>query len=489
MDNLRTMKNLLQKFNKKEIILLKNYLIINNSIKKVGSKSYLLVDLLLSEKNYSSKEMQLKLYNVQNYYAFNKLLNRLKSRALEIITFNLSIESNNYSKRNKVLIELRKKLLQADILQLKGFRENVVNIYKNVINNSKTFELYDLQIQALNSLQRLKSINSNMKLFIKTNEQIKYAEGCLSALKDSNSIFNDISNKISNLENNKFYKDDLKRALSLLEDYLNNYNSTTISYFLYTLKTEWNQINFNYIEAQKCLEKNKIILLRSKAAYTDNRFGNILINLANNCIYLHEFKKGVSFAIESKSYFKNLPLTLVIVDEILFYNYFYMNQFENCSSLLNINHKKIDSEIIKSKFYYFKACIDYVNKDYVSSIANLNESNEIERDRQGWNINKRILEIFNRIELNEFESLDFQMQNLEKYVKRISRGGIVKKRYLIILKVLFALVRSNYNFKMVYKKKEKYFKMLLSSDIDLKWEIKSPELINFNYWFDQKMLK
>ncbi len=50
---------------------------------------------------------------------------------------------------------------------------------------------------------------------------------------------------------------------------------------------------------------------------------------------------------------------------------------------------------------------------------------EIDKDKEGWNVNIRILSILCRIELFETDSVDLNVQNLEKFLKRISKTNNV----------------------------------------------------------------
>jgi hypothetical protein len=486
MNSLKALKVLIHNLTKKEIsILISN---LNQHVKneELGSKSIQLVKLLTESNSNNFSEIQNIIYGKDNYNAFSKLINRLKDKIFEIILMDNSLKSNSFSERNIILINLRKKLLQADILQLKGERANIGPVYSHIIKYAKKFELYEVLVQALNSYQRLHSISTKSKKFKNINAEIKYAEECLIAFKESFEIYKEITNMISNSIAFNEYSKSLINSIDKMENYYNKTHSSTIGFYLFTLKTELYQNNENYLAASTSLEKVKDILLKSESAYTRNRYGVALLNLANNNIYLNNFDKGIKLANESKLYFKNLPLTLKIVDEILFYCYFYKNDFINCEVVLS-NIKFVEDRSIKSKFEYYKACNSFMTGKFEDSINQLVNSLEIEKDKEGWNINKRILLILNRIELNDYESVDLQIQNLEKFIKRVSKNKVIKFRFIIILRILSSLLRDNLDFEAVYFKKRKYFDLLNSNESQYKWDIKSPELINFPNWFRTKL--
>ncbi len=488
MNSLKSLKNIVNKLTEEEIKTLKRILSINTALKN-ELKSFNLINLLLSDKNYSYNEIQNSIYGKPNYSAFNKLLNRTKQKVLETIILDLTISSNNFSKRNKVNLDLRKKLLQADILQLKGIRMEVLPIYNYIISHSKYFELFDIQVSALVSKQRLQLINSKVNSFVKINDEIEYAENCHKALKTSSKIYNDIINKINNSIHQLSYIDELKSFIVKLNEYYNIYKLPTIGFYLYTLDAEVCENNLFYDKSKDALEKAQNILLKNESAYTENRYGTVLLNLSNCYIFLYQFDQAINLALESKGYFKNLPLTLKIVDEILFYAYFYKFDYINCNKILtNNNYIKYDDENLKNKFHYFQSCFFFINGRNVESLDALSNCNEIKNDNEGWNINRRILLILNRIELKEYESIDLQIQNFEKYIKRISNNRSSVQRQVLILRILTKLIQEDFNFKSVYKKRLKYFNMLESKTGIYRWQIRSPELIIFNDWFKFKMI-
>ena len=487
MNSFKSLKNIVNKLTEEEIKALKKTLSINTVLKN-ESKSLNLINLLISDKNYSFIEIQNSIYGKSNYSAFNKLLNRIKQKVFETIILDLTISSNNFSKRNKVNLDLRKKLLQADILQLKGIRKEVVPIYNYIISHSKYFELFDIQVSALVSKQRIQLISSRVNSFAKINDEIEYAESCHKALKTSSKIYNDIINKINNSINQLSYIEELKSLIVKLKEYYLIYKLPTIGFYLFTLEAEIYENNLFYDKSKDALENAQNILLKNESAYTENRYGTVLLNLSNSNIFLFQFDQAINLALESKRYFKNLPLTLKIVDEILFYVYFYKFDYINCSKILsNNNNINYDDDNLKNKFYYFQACLFFINGNYIESIDALSKCNEIINDNEGWNINKRILLILNRIELKEYDLIELQIQNFEKYIKRISNNKSSVQRQVLILRILTKLIQEDFNFKNVYNKRLKYFNILESKTGIFRWQIKSPELIIFNDWFKFKM--
>jgi hypothetical protein len=119
----------------------------------------------------------------------------------------------------------------------------------------------------------------------------------------------------------------------------------------------------------------------------------------------------------------------------------------------------------------------------------LNNLEEIEKDKEGWNLWIRIMRILCSIELLKLNLIDYDIESFRKYIQRLNRSRDVRKRDQLILKVLLELDRCDYDFEEVSEKQEKTLEMLKSLDKEYKWQPNSPELILFHDWFQAKLNK
>ena len=114
MNNLISLRNLIKKLTSEEMkILTRIAQSTSKSNLKNENKTLLLVQLLLVEPNLNSSEIQKNIYSSSNYAAFNKLCSRLREKILDSILLESSIDQGGYSKRNKIVFELKKKLIQG----------------------------------------------------------------------------------------------------------------------------------------------------------------------------------------------------------------------------------------------------------------------------------------------------------------------------------------------------------------------------------------
>ena len=489
MKNFNSLVNLIKKLSEEELKSLLKFMKYYGEKSNI-SKSIELVEIILNAKEYNALNIQKQLYKGTNQHAFNKLIDRLKNKILEVLLFNSNISKDIYPERVRVIFDLKKKLIQCDVLSLKGLRDDGDLLCRKIIAKAEKYELFDIVLNALIIRQRFVNIRKKQVEVKGIQKGIQIAENKHKSVLNSQIIYNSILNKINNASDSFSYFEELKFSIEQIEEEYKLYDCDIVCYYLYFLKTELFQIEEKFEGAGDCLLKINV-LLSKKSIYSDNRKGTALLNISNNNIFLNKFNDAIIFAADARKYFPNNIFNQALVDEYLFYTNFYLGNFKKANEIINrlVNLPKANIILFSiNKWNYFNAVLDFVNKNYQFSISKLSNIVEIDKDKEGWNINKRLLLIMCRIELQQFESADLQVNSLEKFIKRSLKKRDIRLRYIYILRILIKLINSNYNFRQVYESRMRYFQMIDSEEISLKWKIKSPELIKFDDWFKSKFI-
>lgn len=117
------------------------------------------------------------------------------------------------------------------------------------------------------------------------------------------------------------------------------------------------------------------------------------------------------------------------------------------------------------------------------------QKNEIEKDKEGWNVWIRIMRLLCSIEMLKLNMIDYDIESFRKYLERTAKQYEVRERDKLVLKVLLELVKYDYNFSLTSAVVETELEKLKSTDEQYAWNPDSPELILFHDWFDAKLLK
>ena len=493
MNSLNQLRNIISSFQGEEIKSLEkhiNYLKSGQDLQI--SKSAQLLKFLLESQVHSPTDIQKAIYGKQNYSAFNKLVNRLREKALEVMLFSSNIKSGSYAERSRTIFELRKRMIQIDMLILKGLRRNILEEINLVIKKAKEYEIYDVLVQALHTKQRFQGVDLGQSQADNLKIEIQKAEFQWTSLNYSQSKFNELISMINSSSNPDSYKTELAFGLGLLKTEYERTDSATIGYYYKLLLVEKFQNEKNYKKAGESLIELITLIDNNSSVYSKFRIGSMTLNIANNFIFLKELDASLEKLIIAKEYFANQPVNLAILNEIEFYNLFYRGDLDQSSLCLDdlIKYTRtVNTPLLLDKRIFFKGCLRFIQGDYQQALDLIIDCNELDKDKEGWNITKRIMITLCRIEIQDYESVDLKINSLDKFIKRLLKTKNVRPRYLIIIRILRKLINENFDYRKVYTSRLKYFNQLSSDDSDYRWEIKSPELVIFDEWFRSKMKK
>ena len=491
MNTLSTIKSLIGKLKREEVKsllkFLRYYLDTEDESKGKGTQ---LVENILADPECTAKDLQAGLYGKENYHAFSKLLNRTKDKIYEVLLFDQNLSKPYYSNRNRIVFEIRKKLLQSEILLLRGMTDEFENFLNKIISKAKEYEVYDSLIEALLTKQRFMVLQSGSKEVEKIEKEIVIFEESRKKVQKARTAWTRIGSIINQSTSPIDYLEDLELEIKALEIDYRETNSASIGYFYYFLYVEWLQINKRYSESEQILIKLFDLVKSNVSIYTRARCGDVQINLSNNEILLGDFKLAISNAIVAQDFFDFESLNYYVAREIEFYAHFYSNEIDLAEKIISDicnSTRSANTPFLYSKWRYLFACTKTKKGEILISNELLQEYKEIESDKEGWNLSKRVLTIINRIDSNDLESADLKVLGLEKFVKRILKSRHVRKRDVIIIRVLMKLINEGFDFEKVYRQRKRYFDLLESNHPDYGWKIKSPELIIFHEWYRNKM--
>ncbi|MCX6292078.1 MAG: hypothetical protein NT126_09980 [Bacteroidetes bacterium] len=484
MNSLQVLKNTLKKLNKREVTSL--IALLNAYRKDAKEQSIQLVELLLRKKNYSSNQLQLILYGKANYHAFNKLIIRLKERLHEILIIDSNLlRSDQYGLRNRTVFEIKKKILQCEVLRARGMKDEIEFILNKIINLSKEFELYEYVVACLKIKQRVNGFRFGSPGFLSVKNEIdKYSEYYEIIIR-AREQYGQITSKI-NFSGNDIYNTELEIILEKLNNDFIKTNSATIKFYYLFLKTQYFQSLYRFKDARQILEMNFNMVRNNQAVFTFQRLGVLSMNISINEILLFNFEIALKRADEVfillGSDFQNIQLGY----EVKYYAYFYLNKLDDAEKLIKeLYHasRSSNTPFFYSKRAFLFACCKTISGKYEESLELLKEAKEIEKDKTGWYVGVRLLHVINLVELEKYDAADRQIEKMERQLAINEISEVIRKRDHVILKILLELMKFGYDFKKVLNKKQLSFNLLESNDLDLVWNVYGYELILFPEWF------
>jgi len=117
----------------------------------------------------------------------------------------------------------------------------------------------------------------------------------------------------------------------------------------------------------------------------------------------------------------------------------------------------------------------------------LNEKFEIKEDKEGWELNWRVLRIMTNIELGLEGKAEAQVEQFRKFITNNSANNYFSPRQKTIEKFLTLAMRKGFMFSQLNGKSQNCLELLSSGTEEYKWKSLSSELIPFHEWTENKM--
>jgi len=458
---------------------------------KGKNKSLLLFELILKKPELNRTEVAQALKLKTKKISLDKLTSRLTKKLSESLILNVNLNyTGTNSKRTQVKFEIRKQLMITGLIASRGLTKMAIATRESIIDLAKRFELYPELIEVSELLsQRLEFYEEHPK-HKAYKENLIFYKKCREALASSKNSYHKHFSINDRKGLNNGGPETLKRAILDIERFYEETNSKNIGFYLYTLKIEYFLANENYQQCSLMGYKLIELVTTNFEIFNDSHRGGSYCNLAENYLFLFEFDKtlkNISIAQYYFSYFRNTNFLLALEIECTanFYNRNLSGKETIWQQLLE-NTESVMDPFRFAKRTYLKSCFHFVKAEYKEAQQLLHSTKEIENDKEGWNIGKRLLTILIHLEQDDWDQAETAITNLRMHIQRLKPEGTVRKRDAVILKVLQKLLLASFDYQQVLDKHPELFEQLDRTDRDYRWQVKSPEMVVFHHWFQDK---
>jgi hypothetical protein len=162
-----------------------------------------------------------------------------------------------------------------------------------------------------------------------------------------------------------------------------------------------------------------------------------------------------------------------------------LNQCVEFLELYKKHPKFIKDEASTAKYWYFMAGLAFAKKDYKNVFTHLNKTGWMLKDRIGWGLGVKLLEILTYIEMGEMDLVLFRIKALWQLLYRNPQKNVA--RIKAVSSILYALLQSGFNYRKVNEREKKKMKELRDAQGVFYWDPTGFEIIRFDWWIDEKM--
>jgi hypothetical protein len=425
--------------------------------------------------------------------SFNKLIRRTTERIQESLIVDVNISrKNSYPDLFKTKFHLNKMLSQAQIIAGRGLILRSESIFINIIRRAKKFELYNELLEALYFKQTLSYSMHGMKGHEDSKEEIAFYENCRRLLNNSKAIQRELEYTLDRKSNKGEIDKSIKDKLSLL--YLNyeaTKSSNILSYY-YIMKLEVENIENKYFQVDNTIDKFIKLIKESPSLYSKNRISIMYKLLSESKLKQLDFGNALTAINDSSKWIGVEGLIYIDLNvkkiQIYILTGLYVEAIDKLNLLKFTKHLgtlKFENSIV----LYFESIAYFGLNKFKEAQTILLQKNEIEKDKEGWNVWIRIMRLLCSIEMLKLNMIDYEMESFRKYLERTGKQYEVRERDKLVLKVLLELDKNNYNFSITAIVVANELDKLKSTNKKYAWNPDSPELILFHDWFEAKLLK
>jgi len=482
---------------KNERLALRNYLTCFESRKKGHKpKSVILLDLL---EKYEDDEKVLLLLKkkVPSEDARRMVIGRLRDKMLTSLSLDVNLSrSENYDEQAQARANVVQGKLQGGLLLGRGQRKLGYYVLDRSIQQAKHYEFYDDLIDML-SIERqfVKAFKGTDKAFYDVVNQIKTYSECRDAANLAKQYFEETTMRygfkgLSRIAADPKQVTFLKERIDRLHDEFEKTSSATVGYYYYFLLVEFYQVQNKLEEASDSLSKLAQMLENNPAIRRKVRLASVHLNLGANDLWLHRFEESRKQFEVSLTYIRENTRNHGVITELLFYSLFYAGNLDEAETKFEslVDSKHVDqSDFRKAVRSYLLACVSFAKGEFRKVNLRLASSQNIEKDKEGWNIGSRVLSIMLAIEREKFDLADTLIVNLRQFIREGVEDADLRFRDTLILSVLLELRKKSYDFSEVASLKREVLSQLYKDDVETGWILQTPEMICFHIWFNDKL--
>lgn len=415
----------------------------------------------------------------------------LSEKIYDALLLNKHLENDAvFSPREQIVFSLKKKTLLIKSLYRtlnQGRIETVNFMITETIKLAKENEVFDVLVEILILQKQLKGMRAGVSEFENIINEIVFYENCFKCVQNANDAYYRLilNQGFINSLTKKELDQHIRNSIKQMELDFKKTKAQEVNYYMHILQIALYENEKNYKKAIEHCKKWLLMIKKSTVLYSKDRIGFAMANLTQFNVLIGNYKEAAANAKNAQQFHINNSFNFLTLKEQEFYAYFYAGNHKEafkCTGEM-LEHSMADTGgYRKSKFIYYEACILFATKQFKEALQLLNKSLEIEKDKTGWNIALRTLNILVFIELNKINEASRALEALRKYMERLTKSDEVKERDILIIKLLREIEKDGFRFDPKNVNAAKMLKELAEKDKPTSWNYYTPELIPFHEW-------
>jgi tetratricopeptide (TPR) repeat protein len=415
----------------------------------------------------------------------------LSEKIYDALLLSKHIENKTiFSPKEQVTLSLKKKIILVKSLsrtQNQGRIETINFLLAETIKLSKEYEAFDILIEALILQKYLKGIRAGINEFEQINNEIIFYDNSFKCVQNALDAYYRLilNQEFINSLTKKELEQHIRTSIKQMEIDFKKTKAEEVYYYMHFLQMALYENEKNFKQAIIYCKKLLLMVKKSKVLFSKDRIGFAMANLTQFNVFIGNYKEAAATAKNAQQFHINHSFNYLSLKEQEFFANFYGSNYKEAMKCTEemLEHSMADTGgYRKSKFIYYEACVLFATKQFKEALQLLNKSLEIEKDKTGWNIALRTLNILVFIELSKINEASRALEALRKYMERLTKSDEVKQRDILIIKLLREIEKDGFRLNPKNANAAKMLKELSEKNKPTSWNYYTPELIPFHEW-------
>lgn len=444
-----------------------------------------LFELIKGGKANTDIEAAKAIYKSEPNSAFSHLKNRLQKDILNILLLKEGVKKYE-TKYAQAVFDCRRMLIEGQILIERGAYRAGEAVLLKANELAQEFELFAESLLINDLLRTNVGIRKGEQAYLAFDEEIETNLDKLRRylkVKDYYyrlGVLGQFSKKLD-----KNYKEYSKQALAEAAEHYEATNSAVIGYFYNYLGIFYGQLDKNMeLAYQYALDYLKLVE-SSPAISSETRIGTANLQIASIAISNGKYLEAKHYATVARNKFIAGLFNELQAIEVIFLAAFHAREYEEAERFVGVavQHPKYKAnKIVPAKWEYFKANLNFVNGQYNDAAVMLMKETELTKDKAGWLMGYRIMELMCAIEQDDLDIFDYRAESFKKLLQRQKLDDVERPR--LILKVLGTFHKTGGDIKKTLQEEAENLNILKQGKDKYVWDPMGFELIRFDTWLE-----
>jgi hypothetical protein len=388
----------------------------------------------------------------------------------------------------KAELTCRKLLIQGKILLARGDYEDALPLLNKVSGLAGTYELHDAKLAADDLLRTHLGIKLGVKAYRQYTEQIEshlYALQELLHAKEYNHLV--LIPHLFEANQGGVEAGDNLQTLNQLRASFEKTHSNWVGFWYYLAAIHTSCSRREYRQAHGHGLELKQLIERQPAICSPANLAGVNLELAKISIYLRQYPEATAYASAALRLFNPGMLNELQALEVLYYAHFRNQNLLEARRVAErgLRHPQIKANpFFRGKWLFLEANQLFAEGQYADSFRQLHANTELRKDKSGWLLGYKLLELLNLLELQEYDWFDFNLDSFRKLLQPKTDEHL--RRCKSIYQIFRTLLKCNFQYGLTLQQEAHHLALLRQETHPYAWNPLGYELIKVDAWLTAK---